>query len=254
MVYEPYRGVLLYFDNSSAVVRALTRGGVETIFAGMPFGSLGFSGDGGPAREARFTSLGDIEVDGLGNVYLSANQRIRRIDTADIVTTIAGNGDLIPSGDGGPALSAGIGNISAMALSNRTLFLYDVNSYLLRRLDLDSGIIEAIGGVAGARMSGGDGGPVAQATFHLVREMICDSLGNLYLAEGDPQRILRRVRCRLLLYQGGGIVARWRLALVGRRHVDSRLVVLQRRRRHGHRLLARGDVLDVVVEAVVCHA
>ena len=64
-------------------------------------------------------------------------------------------------------------------------------------------------------------------------------------------RVLRHVRCPF--YHRGGILARWRLVLVEGLHVDSRLVVLQRRRRHGHRLLARGDVLDVVVEAVIRH-
>ena len=76
-----------------------------------------FSGDGGPATSAGlaifspFAATGGIVVDNSGNLFIadSGNQRIRRVDaTTGIITTVAGNGQIGFSGDGGPATSANL--------------------------------------------------------------------------------------------------------------------------------------------------
>jgi hypothetical protein len=82
-----------------------------TTFAGT--GQAGFSGDGGPAAQARLNSPGSVAVDVAGNVYIAdfQNKRIRMVDTNGIITTFAGNGSgdgLGPLGDGGPATQARI--------------------------------------------------------------------------------------------------------------------------------------------------
>src|SRR6185436_1594318 len=79
-------------------------------------GTGGFSGDGGPATSAMLNDIDGMAADGLGNLYIvdSSNGRIRRVDKATgIITTVAGNGSVGYTGDGGPATSASFNDIDA---------------------------------------------------------------------------------------------------------------------------------------------
>ena len=66
----------------------------------------GYSGDGGPATNALLNGPIAVHIDVAGNMYISdmRNHRIRKADTAGIITTIAGTGSAGYSGDGGPAM------------------------------------------------------------------------------------------------------------------------------------------------------
>ena len=73
----------------------------------------GLGGDGGPAVEARLRYPFDVAVDETGSLYIvdTWNHRIRKVDSAGIVTTVAGSGTTGESGgglggDGGPAVEA----------------------------------------------------------------------------------------------------------------------------------------------------
>ena len=84
-------------------------------------GSGRFSGDGGPARDALLSFPRSLDVGPGGALYIadSANQRIRRIDTGGTITTVAGTGQFGHSGDGEPAIRAGLANpvdLSSIAL------------------------------------------------------------------------------------------------------------------------------------------
>src|SRR4051812_22941869 len=72
----------------------------------------GYAGDGGPAREAKLNRPMGIGFDKAGNLYIADlfNQRIRKVDTKGIITTVAGNGIADFAGDCGPALQASINN------------------------------------------------------------------------------------------------------------------------------------------------
>ena len=77
---------------------------VITTVAGN--GTLGYSGDGGPATEAQLLNPTGVAVDADGNLYIadSENHRIRRVEAATgMITTIAGDGTAAFSGDNGPA-------------------------------------------------------------------------------------------------------------------------------------------------------
>lgn len=88
--------------------------GIITTLTGT--GTAGFSGDGGPASMAQIGYPLAIAVDSTGQVFFSdATNRIRKITTGGIISTVAGSGSFGFSGDGGPATSAQISNVSAIA-------------------------------------------------------------------------------------------------------------------------------------------
>src|SRR5262245_32536795 len=81
---------------------------IITTVAGNGHGA--FTGDDGPATEASLNMPGSVAVDARGNVYVAdwQNQRIRKINPAGIISTVAGNGRRGFSGDGGPAVDASL--------------------------------------------------------------------------------------------------------------------------------------------------
>jgi len=80
-------------------------GGIITTVAGS--GNIGFSGDGGPATSATLDGPSGVAVDSAGNLFIadSLNHRIRKVSSG-IITTVAGDGDYLSSGDGGQAAGA----------------------------------------------------------------------------------------------------------------------------------------------------
>ena len=103
-VYFTDDGDLRYFGY--ARIRKVASNGVITTVAGG--GSVGFTGDGGPATAALFRGISGVGVDSAGNIFISdsANSRIRKVDTSGVVNTYAGTGANGASGDGGPAVKA----------------------------------------------------------------------------------------------------------------------------------------------------
>ena len=84
------------------VVKMDTNGRMTTV-AGT--GSCGYSGDGGPATQARLGNLYQIDIDRAGNLYIADyyNGSVRKVDSRGIITTVAGNGTPAAGVDGKPA-------------------------------------------------------------------------------------------------------------------------------------------------------
>ncbi|WP_234023199.1 DNRLRE domain-containing protein [Sorangium cellulosum] len=177
---------------SSSYVRRVRPDGIITVFAGTGVYPTGVSnGDGGPATEAQFTYIAGIAVAPDGTVYLSDahKDRIRRVDTRGIITTIAGGGATTQTGDGGPASSAAVRNPSAMALGkDGSLYVYasGAGDYLIRRID-PNGIITTVAGRRGAYPGGcvdapcGFGGPAAAAWLDNLQSLAVTPAGDLLL-------------------------------------------------------------------------
>src|SRR5579871_479360 len=100
------RGNLYIGDADNRRIRKVTPQGIVTTIAGI--GIQGFSGDGGPATSAMIGRAEAMALDPQGNLYIadSVAQRIRKIDTLGIITTVAGNGIEGFAGDGGQAVNA----------------------------------------------------------------------------------------------------------------------------------------------------
>ena len=106
-----------YYNNRIRKVAAAT--GIITTVAGN--GTQNYSGDGGAATSAALWSPTGVAVDSANNLYIAdfGNHRIRKVDAATgIITTVAGNGTLGYSGDGGPATSAELGDPTQVVLDS----------------------------------------------------------------------------------------------------------------------------------------
>ena len=180
-------GNLVFTDTFNHRIRRidLNSGSIET-FAGT--GEAGYSGDGGPAREARFNEPYGVAVDGDGNVYTADrhNAVVRRIDAATgAVTTFAGNGEAAFSGDGGPANQAGMVEPNGLTFSpdGTLLYIADVSDNRVRVVDFASGTIATFAGT-GEAAHDGDGGSATAAGVFGARAVVCrPSDGSLYVME-----------------------------------------------------------------------
>jgi PKD repeat protein len=85
--------------------------GIITLYAGTE-GAVGFGGDGGPATMAIMQHPQGLAIDKNDNLFIAdtENQRIRVVDKATQTISTAFGSSIIFSGDGGPAITAGIGN------------------------------------------------------------------------------------------------------------------------------------------------
>jgi gliding motility-associated-like protein len=166
---------------------------IKTI-AGTP-GTFGFSGNGGPASTALFASPYAITADRSGNLYISDwfNWCIRKIDSGQTVSVIAGNNVGGYSGDGGNALGAQINFVSDIAADQQgNLYICDYGNNRIRKIDR-SGIITT---VAGNGLTGdpgingiGDGGPAIQAPLYSPLAIAVDNTGNIFIADVSKNSI-----------------------------------------------------------------
>lgn len=109
-------------------IRKINKQGIISTIAGN--GQGGYSGDGGPAIKAAFNSPVGVAVDGSGNIYIAdlGNYRIREVNTAGIISTIAGSDGEFSSGDGGPASAATFSSPTAIAVgSSGNIYVVDGN-------------------------------------------------------------------------------------------------------------------------------
>ena len=157
-------------------------------------------GDGGPATEA-FISLpqgqsarpaGRIDIDAAGNIYIadSLNARVRKIDTAGTITTIAGNGTVGAGGDGGPATDASLSGLADVQVApNGDVYIADTANGCVRVVRAADGIIATVAGVCGVPGFAGDGGPATEAKLNKPGGIALDGDGNLYIADTHNQRV-----------------------------------------------------------------
>lgn len=186
-------GNMYIADAANRRVRKIDATGIITTIAGN--GSLGFAGDGGPATDATLYYPSALAMDAAGNIYLgdAGTRRIRKINTAGIITTIAGNGAIGFSGDGAPATNASFNYVAGLAFDAAgVLYIADRDNHRIRTID-GSGIINTVVGVAppgvGGGYFGGDGGPASLAAISAPCGIVFDAAGNLYINDAGNLRV-----------------------------------------------------------------
>ena len=145
-----------------------------------------FSGDAGPAVEARLNNPRGVAVDRIGNLYIadSSNDRVRRVDRqTGVITTIVGSGERGFAGDGEPALSAQLYFPHSLALDDAgNLYIADAGNHRVRKVDAATGTISTVAG-NGKMQFHGDAGPATAAGLFAPRGVAVDAEGVLYIAD-----------------------------------------------------------------------
>jgi trimeric autotransporter adhesin len=181
-MYIADTGVYCSGPGGNTVRKVDTHGTITTV-AGT--GEAGFSGDGGPATKAKLNSPIAVAVDREGNLYISGDHRIRKVDKDGIITTFAGTGEARHSGDEGPATSAQLREPDQITFDARgNLYVGDFTS--VRKID-PSGTITTVAGTGRFGFSG-DGGPATEAKL-TASDVALDGKGNMYISDTEHHRI-----------------------------------------------------------------
>lgn len=215
-------------DTNHYVVRRVDPQGIITTVAGTR--SFTYSGDGGPALEAGFGYPWGVAVADDGQIYIAdaGANRVRRVDTEGVITTIAGNGEAGSSGDGGPATMASLNHPADLAFDQSgRLLIAGSGVSSLRRVDLVTGTIATVPGTEGVfavtvdagnniyftthsqvkrvdartqsvvvvagseRGFGGDGGPATEANFRDLRGVAVTPGGDILVSDSGNNRVRR---------------------------------------------------------------
>ena len=175
-------GNLYVADEYNQRIRKTGTNGIITTIAGN--GTAGFYGDGGPATNANLNYPRGLAVDVYGNLYIgdTGNNRIRKVGTNGIITTVAGNGTAGYSGDGAAATNAELNFpyfLAVDVLGN--IFIADANNNRIREVKTN-GIIVTVAGNGVANFYG-DGGAATNAELDDPLAVAVDAIGNLFIAD-----------------------------------------------------------------------
>lgn len=179
-------------DTSNQRIRKLTASGIISTVAGN--GTSGFGGDGGAASSAELASPTGIALDSSGNILIAdyGNNRIRMVNAAGVITTVAGNGVSGKLGDGGLAINAELNQPAGVAADSAgNVFIADSGNQRVREVN-SAGMIQNIAGTGTAGF-GGDGGPATAALLSSPQAVAVDAAGALLIADSNNNRV-RKVR------------------------------------------------------------
>ena len=148
-------GDVFIADEGNQVVRKVDTSGTITTMAGTA-GVVGSSGDGGPAISAQLGFPNGLAFS-AGDLFVSddAGARVRKINPAGIISTVAGNGTQGYSGDGGPATAAQLGSPAQLSIDSKgNLFIADFTNNVIRKVSLGPNLLELTNGAPAAVLSG----------------------------------------------------------------------------------------------------
>ncbi|MGA3044664.1 MAG: hypothetical protein ABSF54_28145, partial [Bryobacteraceae bacterium] len=162
-------GGVLFADAGNKRLRRVDTGtAVIATVAGN--GQVNFTGTGQPATATGIGDIAGVAVDSTGNIYIGGVNTyfILKISPAGAVSVVAGAGGCGYIGDGGPATSAFVCQVSTFAVdANDNLYVGDPICYCVRRIAADTGIIQTVVGNGTAGYTG-DNGPAIQAELKWV--------------------------------------------------------------------------------------
>jgi sugar lactone lactonase YvrE len=185
-------GSLFIADLINQRIRKVLPNGIISTIAGT--GESGYGGDGGPATSAKLHLPRSVAVDGGGNVYIAdtENDRIRRIDVAGTIRTIAGGG---PFGNDPLGKNVRLDAPTGVAVDASGHVYIAQAGHVLQMLS-PTGIIHVIAGwmvggteVVGTQGFSGDNGPSASARLDTPAGLDLDAYGNVYFADSFNNRV-----------------------------------------------------------------
>ncbi len=172
-------GNLYIADSNNNRIRKVSGGVITTVAGGV-----GQLGDGGPALGALMGSTNGVAVDSVGNLYIAADNRIRKV-AGGVITTVAGGGSSF--GDNGPAANSQLNGAYGTAVDTfGNLYIADTNNHRIRKVS--GGVITTVAGNGTPGFSG-DNGPAASAQLSSPYGVAVDAAGNLFIADSQNARI-----------------------------------------------------------------
>jgi DNA-binding beta-propeller fold protein YncE len=153
----------------------------------------GTGGDGVPALQSKLNDPFAVARDGAGNLFISEHtgSRLRKIDTAGIITTVAGTGEKADGGDDGPGTAARLNGPHHLVVRPQggPIYIADTFNNRVRTLDPATGMIRALAGT-GTKAFSGDGGQAMAAEFSGVFCLDLDRQGKrLYVMDLGNKRV-----------------------------------------------------------------
>jgi NHL repeat len=183
-------GSILVADTVSNRIRRIAPDGTISTVAGI--GTAGSVGDGGPAVSAQVNAPRDVAVGPDGVTYFiadTANNRIRRVDGAGTITTVAGTGTAGFAGDGGSATLANLNGPSGVAVTpTGGVLIADTTNNRVRLVS--SNVINTVAG-NGTAASTGDGSPANLASVNLPQDVSVAAGGGYLIADTAGNRVRR---------------------------------------------------------------
>jgi hypothetical protein len=180
-------GNLFIADLFNSRIRKVDTNGIITTVAG---GGGMNPGEGGAATNAALSTPQGVALDAGGNYYIAdtLNNRIRKVDTNGIITTVAGKGSGTYGGDGGSATNAYLSQPWGMTVDAAgNMFIADLANNMIRKV-ATNGIITTVAGNRVPNFSG-DGGAATNASLDNPACVALDAAGNLFIADWKNNRI-----------------------------------------------------------------
>lgn len=184
-------------DSYSSQIFEVSTAGNLTVIAGN--GTIGYSGDAGPAIGAALDRPEAVALDGSGNLYIAdaANSVIRVVNMGSQsltvvgvtiapgnIQTVAGNGTAGFGGDGGAATSAELNSPYGVFVDTQgNIFIADTENSVIREVVASSGNIQTVAGTPNTTGFSGDGAAATAATLDLPQSLFVDVAGNIYIAD-----------------------------------------------------------------------
>jgi len=184
-------GDLYIVDMGNNAVRKVDmKSGVITTFAGT--GKPGYSGDGGPAKDAQFKQPHSIQFDAAGDLFICdiGNHVLRKVDMkTGVISTFAGTGKAGATPDGSPIAGTPLNGPRSLDFdATGNLWLATREGNQVFKFDLKAGKIQHVAGT-GKKGFTGHGGPAKEATLSGPKGIAVAPNGNVYLADTESHSV-----------------------------------------------------------------